>query len=215
MTDNKYRIGLDKEWTLQDLYEFPRNFLQVYAMLYPLYIPFEEGDIRREGIKSIFTSYPWRGGYSAVGFYNNLQKLIPPQDRPELISIHYGSPGLIELGLVVGVAVGIGKLVNVFTNSANSINSSYHNIRKGMYDRELMQLDVKQKEFALKEDELKFIEHSIDVLSKEIKFEKTQELYELTDKNELAELKILLSLCRRVDKLAAYEKDGKTCFRDE
>lgn len=64
-----YRIELDGTWSLSEFYELPHVFTQTYAFNYT----FSGEDVRDpERVAHAFSSFPWRGGYSAVNFYNVL-----------------------------------------------------------------------------------------------------------------------------------------------
>ena len=76
-----YTILIDKRWSLGDLYEFPRAYEQVYFAFEAL-IPADEEAAAR--IDRAFKAFPWRGGYSAVNFYNQLKYATPPNKRPTI-----------------------------------------------------------------------------------------------------------------------------------
>ena len=96
-----YRIELEGAWSLAEFYELPHVFSQAYAFNYA----FSGEDLRDpERFTQAFSAFPWRGGYSAVNFYNVLHTQIPRRSRPQVTSIQYSSPGWIELQLVLSVA---------------------------------------------------------------------------------------------------------------
>jgi len=63
-----YRVWLNKDWELEDLYEFPHAFSQCYAFVYCLDSELEPRD--RDRINYAIREYPWRGGYSYVNIYS-------------------------------------------------------------------------------------------------------------------------------------------------
>ncbi|HWD26627.1 MAG TPA: hypothetical protein VG387_05655, partial [Rhizomicrobium sp.] len=65
-----FKIGLDGDWSLEDLYVFPRAFEQVYFAMYSLST--ELGEFQAERVQRAYEIFPWQGGYSAVNFYNQL-----------------------------------------------------------------------------------------------------------------------------------------------
>ena len=209
VANRTHRIAIGGDWTLEDLYEFPHVYSQVYTFLYS----FREGfqDQRHEDLESAYLSYPWRGGYSAVNFYGRVEALVPSKDRPRLLSMRYGSPGWMDLGLVVAVATSIGILVNRFVKAIDQVNTLYTSIHKGLHERKLMKIDAKTKDLAFRRDELRFIQESTDSMSRLLGFRNAKSIDRLTG-NPLATLKILLSLYRRVRTLAAYQDDGKVKF---
>lgn len=92
-----YRVLLDGRWKLDDLYEFPHAFSQCYAFIYCLDSQLNPRD--KERIDNALVGYPWRGGYSYVNIYTVFQNQIPIQDRPEIKSISYASPGWLDIFL--------------------------------------------------------------------------------------------------------------------
>jgi hypothetical protein len=202
------RILLDGEWTLSDFGELPKTYSQVYAFVYGLEFP---DDL--EGYEAVlrFESYPWRGGYSAVNFYKQLQSAVPRRDRPRLLSVQYSSPGWIELSLVVGVALSARRIIKACVDSASELNGLYQEIYKNLHERKLLQIEAREAALQLEEKELKFIETSSRRLAKLLKVPAI-EVISAQSPNRLAELKMLLSLFRRTRKLAEYEKSGKATF---
>jgi hypothetical protein len=209
MADNTYKIQMNGEWTLEDLYWLPHVYSQVYAFLYTLNIPLT--DDREEQLYITFTAHPWRGGYSAVNFYSYLQNLVPRPDRPRVVSIQYGSPGLMELGLAVSIAISIRVLVKTFSMGIIDLHSLYNSIYKGLQDRKLMRIEVKRKELALEKEQLQFINEAVRKLSQMMGFKNVEQINKLTG-NPLATLKILLSFYRRIRTLAGYEEEKKAKF---
>lgn len=211
----EYKINIDGEWLLEDLYLLPHTYSQVYGFIYslsetnkPNSNDFDDID---ERIFFTYTSQPWRGGYSAVNFYNYLKNLVPHKHRPKIKAIHYESPGFIELILFVPVAKAISLIIKSFCESITAIHELYNSIYKGMKERKLLQMDVRKKELELKEADIKFLNSSSKSLAKLLGFKNLKELNELTQ-NPLTTLKILLSFYRRIRSLADYTKRGKTKF---
>lgn len=216
---NEYKINIDGEWTLEDWYLFPHTYSQVYAFMYSL------KEIRKidneiidsfnialdERIQFTYTSQPWRGGYSAVNFYNYLKTLVPSQYRPRIKAAHYGSPGFLELILFVPIAKSIKEIVRCFCESGISLHSLYNEIYKGMQERKLLQINVKKQELELKESDLRFINSAMQSLAKLMGFKNIKDLHRVT-RNPLTSLKIILSFYRRIKLLANYTTKGKTKF---
>ena len=207
----KYKMLINGEWSLVDLYEFPRSYTQVYSLLYSLQDYFDEYDDKYEKLQITYNAFPWIGGYSAVNFYRYLYNLIQKDHKPKIITINYSSPGYIELGLILGIAISIKKIVSNFVEIAKELNSLYNDIYKGLQNRKLMRIEVKMKEIELKNEELQFINKSSNELSKLLVFDDFDKIHKLTG-NSLASLKILLSFYRRIRKLAEYQKEEKITF---
>jgi hypothetical protein len=204
-----YTIHLDGGWSLEDLYKFPRTYEQVYFFINAVEIV--DDHYFGEEVDHIFRSFPWNGGYSAVGFYNSLKYRTSVDRRPKIISMQYASPGWIELGLIESAAKAVEHIVKTVAHSIDHINATYNSIRKGISDRKLADIKVKREQLILDREELEFLQHSAETLSQMMGLNNLAELHEKTG-DPLISLKILLSLYRRVRMLAAYQLKGKVDF---
>lgn len=206
-----YTIHLDGSWTLEDLYKFPRAYEQAYFFVYAI----ETGGADYEGddVDYLFRAFPWQGGYSTVGFYNSLKYRIRPSRRPTIISIKYASPGWLELGVVLTVALNIERIIKAFANSATVINKSYGDIIKGMQERKLRNIKIERDRVRLEREELKFINESNAVFCRLLGLKNLQALNEKTG-SPLTTLKMLLSFYRRIKLLVDYKEKGKAEFNN-
>jgi hypothetical protein len=209
MEAGSYKIGLDGQWTLEDFYQLPHTFGQVYAFHYAFRPDAEVKD--RTRLTHAFADYPWRGGFSAVNFYRVLSNQIPEEFRPIVRSIQKASPGFLELALLVAAASAIGRVVKVVVQSADSVYTLYDKIHKGLHERGLLRIDTEKKQLELLRDQMEFVKASTEQLTKVLEFHSVDQLHELTD-NELTSLKILLSYCRQIKILTNYEAKGKALF---
>ncbi len=207
--ESTYTIKIDGAWSLEDFYELPHIFEQVYAFQCA-FVTREAGDADR--LAYAFKPYPWRGGYSTVNFYNGIKGRLPQDIRPKVKSIQYSSPGWIALtSVLVLAATQVGKVVRVFVESATSLNHLYNDIYKGLQDRKLLRIEGEHKQLELARSELDFAEESAQRLSTALGFESLSALNARTG-NPLESLKILMSYYRRVRGLADYAKHGKAVF---
>jgi hypothetical protein len=203
------RLELDGKWDLTDLSKLTSVYTQLYSISYSLQ-PIESRRLD-EDMDEIYTKFPWRGGYSAVNFYERLFYQIPPKERPKLESIHYSSPGHMELMEVVTVAAMIAATVRFIAGSVNQIHDTYRRIQKASQDYKLGKINVKQEELKLSESQLRFIREAIDEMSRALNLtrEERRLLAKRTDGNDLAQLKILSSYYRRIKKLVDLHLEGK------
>jgi hypothetical protein len=105
----RYRIRLDEDWSLEDLYLFPRSYEQVYFFFASFDIVLNEQD--REKIERAYRTFPWQGGYGAVSFFNQLKYATPRRLRPTIIAIHKSSPGYFDLELWLAAATSLTVIV--------------------------------------------------------------------------------------------------------
>lgn len=202
---------MDGDWSLEDLYELPHKYADVYAFLFSFSRPIESFDDPDDRLVITYSAHPWRGGFSSLNFYGNLKFIVPPKNRPEVSSIQYASPGWLELSVILGVAMNIKRIVGCFISSASDLNRLYNQIYDGMHARKMMKIEAKRAELKLSADQRDFAIESANQLSQLLGFENVAQIHRLT-KNPLATLKILLSFYRRIKVLAEFEKSGKAKF---
>ena len=208
MVVDDIKLYIDGRWELTDLNVLTRVYIQVYGLLYSLDVA---DDFTEEEIQYIYGKYPWRGGYSAVNFYQNLFAKMPREYKPKIKSIQYASPGFIELSQIVEVAKDISLIVGYVSAALLAGNKTYSVIQKGIRERKLSKIDLRSEELALLEKERDFIHKSIEDISRVmgIRKETLAKLYFRTENNELAVLKILSSLYRRARDLAKLQNKKK------
>jgi hypothetical protein len=203
---DRYKIKIDLQWSLEDLYVFARNYEQVYFLAYSLLpgLP----DATGEDVSRAYRAFPWRGGYSAVDFYNQLKHSAPPEERLKVFAIHYGSPGFIELMLVLAAAQTVRSIVKAVADSLTDMNAVYNQIMADLQKRKLLRLEVKNKEFELSQAQLHLVEEHADIMAALLGLNGHNELTQRTG-HPFITLKILLSYYRRLRKLAEYYSEGK------
>ncbi|WP_022948163.1 hypothetical protein [Methylohalobius crimeensis] len=202
------KLHIDGRWELTDLNVLTRVYIQVYGLLYSLDVA---DDYIEEEIQYIYGKYPWRGGYSAVNFYQNLFSKMPREYRPRIKSIQYASPGFIELSQLVEVAKDISLIVGYVSAALLAGNKTYSAIQKGIRERKLSKFDLRSEELKLLEKERDFIHQSVRDIAQVmgVRKETLAKLYLRAENNELAVLKILSSLYRRARDLAKLQNKQK------
>ena len=133
-----YTIHIEGGWSLEDLYVFPRTFEQVYFLVYSLMPERDEDSLER--IHDAYRAFPWRGGYSAVNFYNQLKYVTPKKDHPQIASLHYASPGWLEVALILSVAFSVERLVQSISSTIGHAHDVYDRIVRGMSERKLLRV---------------------------------------------------------------------------
>ena len=205
---NTYTISIDWSWSLENFYELPHVFGQVYAFHCAFTVEVRD----RDRLNHAFASYPWRGGYSAVNFYNVLSSQVPYRLRPQVESIKYASPGWIALTGVMTVVTGtIGRAVRGFVRSTSALNKLYSEIYEGHHGRRLMRIEERRQNLQLAGEELNFAIESSERLAAALGFKNLAALNDFTG-NSMTSTKILLSYFRRVRILASYVEQGKAEF---
>jgi len=202
-------LKLDKDWDMQDLADLSRLYTQCYSLVYSLSGFKVESDDKHviDWFQGTYAKYPWRGGYSALNFYNSLYSKIPYEQRPQIKEIQYASPGHIKLKEAALVAALLAGIVTAVTASFDQIHNSYNKVQKGMSERKLTKLDVELKELQLEKEQLEFIRESKDIILKQMNIPQImqEELNRRSGGNELIQLKILMSFHRRIEPIAQMQ----------
>jgi hypothetical protein len=107
-----YRINIGNKWKLQDLYEFPHAYYQVYAFYY--YFMPNQNISHEEHLLKIFKNYKEDGQYRYINIYTKFQRYVSKDQKPDVSSIHYASPGWIDLILNPEIAFQISKSVGIY-----------------------------------------------------------------------------------------------------
>lgn len=209
---NIYRVLIDERWELDDLYEFPHTYSQVHSFIYCL--DFDENKDTAKRIDFSLENYPWQGGYSYTNIYTVFRNRIHPDDRPQIASIQYASPGWIDLIMNPEVALQVAKSLSIYIGLGVAAYEAYKRIDKARLD---MAKNRKEKQIAFAAftvQEQKYINQMSDELAKNLGFKSLESLQRRT-KNPEVTLKLLLAHNRRMQKLANYVFDGKASLPEK
>lgn len=132
----------------------------------------------------------------------------PEDDRPVVRSIHYGSPGLIEIGGYLAALVAFGKAIGSVCDSFERIDRTYNQWYQGAMDRRILRANVRERELEVSRKELEFAEEAADQLVAQLGVDRT-ELWRLTA-NPIARMKIVFSLYRRLRVLAKMARSEQS-----
>ena len=203
---DNYPIFIDKRWSLEDLYKFPRAYEQVY-FAYEALLP-ALTDQANDRILRAFNAYPWQGGYSAINFYNQLKYATPINKRPVIKRMQYASPGVIDLFLNLPLALQIAGVVTSVAGSIGACNKVYHAIYTNAQKRKLLGLDIKSREIEVANKQIDFILEANQKLAGILQLE-SPAVIESRVEHPLIAMKIMMSIYRRVKTLVDYQEKGK------
>jgi len=113
-----YSVIIERELTIEDWRGFFRMFSCAYAFAYNIIA------LRSERIKG----HPWRGGFSAMHFWDELLRYIPAEDYPTAMAMHYASPGFVRFKLDSGIAREVGRLVAKYSRDYEPIRNAMMNL---------------------------------------------------------------------------------------
>lgn len=201
-----YRLLLEGNWQLEDLYELPHAFGQCYAFIYCLD---SELDIRdRERIDGAFAAYPWKGGYSYVNIYTVLKNQVPWQHRPRVKAIQKASPGWLDLFLNADVAIQVAKSVSALSGAGVAATKAYALIKKTLSQIKVDREKGKLQELQLTAAQQKTLMGMCQTMSKFLGFKNLKDMHARTGSPEVS-LKLLLAHYRRTSVLLEYVESGK------
>lgn len=201
-----YRVSLNEDWELRDLYEFPHALSQCYSFIYCLDSDLQPRD--RARINRALHEYPWRGGYSYVNIYTVLANQIHGSDRPKIKSIQKASPGWLDLLLNVNVAYQVAGALSVLSGAAISAFAAYKKANQILIDINKARRKADDDNFKATADQLKQINAVCTELAKNLGFKSLEDLHKNTGDPEVS-LKLLMAHYRRMSVLLDYEEKGK------
>lgn len=202
----RYRVHMDGQWQLADLYDFPHSLSQAYAFFYclDLQLPGVDG----ERLDAALAGYPWRGGYSYVNLYTVLQNQVPPWHRPRVVSIQYASPGWIDLSLALAAVVKVSAAVSGVLAAGAGAASVYKHVQNIFSEIGTTRARARVRSLELSVQQVRLVRELSDELSKLIGFETFEQLVSRTGSVEVAG-KIVAAQYRRVEKMAEFARQGK------
>ncbi|MCU6498912.1 hypothetical protein LPN04_14030 [Rugamonas sp. A1-17] len=206
-----YVIDIDKRWFFDEFSQFEKLFTQLYSFVYT--VDNAGGIVSSERVQSAFSQYPWRGGFSAVNFYQDLRKTVPSLHEPEVKFIEYHSPGEIKLELLAPVAEATGRILNAIFDNRVALKGIYNDAHSYLRNSGLLKIDGPADAPVHLTDVTKnrILEY-FQILAREMNLVGyADSIWELSQ-NPLIAIKILLSFYRRAEKLNRFQEVGKLSF---
>jgi hypothetical protein len=207
-----YRVLLNGDWELSDLYVFPHALSQCYSFIYCLDSELEARD--RERIDTAFVGYPWRGGYSYVNIYVVFHNQLPQRHRPRIKSMHKASPGWLEIILNVDVAIQVAKSVGILASAGVGATQAYATAMKILANIKAEREKANLKTVQLTQAQHKVLMSMCEDMAKFLGFKNVKELHQRTGSPEVT-LKLLGAHFRRMSDLVKFVKDGKAALPEK
>lgn len=197
--NDSFAVLIEGGWSVEDLGVFPRRFSQVYAVLYALNVL----HIGR------FEQYPWRGGFSAMHFFEHAAKKIPFEHRPAVSTIQYASPGFMRFSLHGDTARQVTQCVEDFVAWREDLRDVYSDLdshirhHKLNDPKESSNIDWQQHDPILREAAHKLTD-VFTVIDGDAFVSAAPTAFEAA--------KIAMSFYRRVRELSEFENEGLVRF---
>ncbi|TCB49244.1 hypothetical protein E0H80_13115 [Acinetobacter sp. ANC 4779] len=204
--EENYRVLLDKRWSLEDLNEFSRLYMQNYAFLYSLETSL--GNTQTSNLTINLNDHKLRDGLTYVNIYTLFKRNVPYKDHPKIRAISYASPGFIELILNYEVAIQLAVGMGIFLKGLASTAETYNKLHD-IY----LELGRKRKEkqnhlLKLEAEKVKYAHQLTENLAEGLGFQSLADMYEKIG-NEEEVAKLLMAHYRRMKWLSTFVEKGK------
>ncbi|MDY6525279.1 hypothetical protein SKM52_12195 [Acinetobacter faecalis] len=204
-----YRVLLDERWTLENLNDFTRLYMQNYAFLYCL-----ENNINNLRAAALFNElneYKLRDGLTYVNIYSLFIKHIPSKERPKVRAISYASPGFIELILNYEVAINIALSIAAFIKGLTATAETYNKLHSIFIELGRKRKEKQNHLLKLDVETIKHVRKLNEELAKGLGFNSLKDMYDnFGDEEEVS--KLLLAHYRRMKGMSKLVKEGKIKF---
>lgn len=201
---------IDGRWALDDLKKFSNVLDDAYSFLFSLTSSI---GVNQSKLKTLFAKYPWRGGYSAVNFFEQLGLLVPFGLRPAVAEMRKQSPGFIDLSLHKPTSALLIDLVSGVSDRTGKQQVAYEQVRRALSERKW--LGKSAEEARLTRPDVVFLNTQIKTMATALRLQThIPFIMELAENDPLAAVKILLSVYRRLKELSDYMDTGKAQFAE-
>lgn len=196
VNERSFPVFIDADLDKGDLGDIPRAFTQAYEIFYIL--------STQQRLDATFRSHPWREGFSSMHFYNEIESLMPEEDRPQLKEVQYASPGFMRFSLHRPTAQSVSNCVSLAGDTHSEISRAFTALGSYIEKNDLNSLRRDSKDWS---------KHNAALLSRT---KKLLDALHLPRANVLLEnaprlfeaAKIARSIVRRLRTLARYQKQG-------
>lgn len=206
VTSELKTVNIDGRWGIDDLRRFSDLVQDCYAFVYAL--TGQGAATTKQRISGLFHRYPWRGGFSAVNFFDDLYRMIPSSEQASIREIQYASPGKIVLRMNDDVAGQIHQFVTALDSEDSTAKQAYMDARVWLKKREW--LGRAKDDLELTSDDLADLTGQVRLLCEKFGLGRhSDQIMTLAKSDPLGAVKILLAYYRRLSGLADYVSTGK------
>jgi hypothetical protein len=199
-------VDIDGQWEISDLRKFSDLVQDCYSMAFALFGAASNAAGNR--INALFHKHPWRGGFSSVNFFRELYHNIPSEDRADIKSFNYSSPGEIKFYMNGAVASSIREVVN----GINEPDSVAQDVYKRSYRRlqDLGWLSKSDTDIELSDLDLSELTSILNECCAALGIDnQADHILGLASGDPLSAVKIVFAYFRRLQGLADYVATGK------
>jgi hypothetical protein len=207
LVTQKYRT--DGKWDLPDFGEFYNKITDLYVFFLSLrkFVSDEVSTDEKRKIRQSFVDHPLRGGISYVNLYAGLHSAQQFQDRLVVGRLKYGSPGEVDVKGRPDVFNDMMVAFEKIEEQYDQVRDSYYQIHEYLRKSNLLKRDPEK--FDSNDPVGRYIRDRANDFAKELSIENPKLIYDLTDKNALKYIKVLLAHFRRLDRYFLFFEEGR------
>ncbi|MEJ1384149.1 MAG: hypothetical protein RPU34_10140 [Candidatus Sedimenticola sp. (ex Thyasira tokunagai)] len=209
-TPSEYALNLDGKWFLEDLVLVPKLYSQLYSFVYTV-INLKKDSVRSNA-KKIFGNYPWRGGFSTVNFFNDLDRVIPSLHEPQVKSLQYASPGSIKLELLTEVSASLKHSLDTSHRNRETLHELNKEISSFIRTKKLSKIRGNDPSITFDNETKIFLADKIEPFSSALGLDNYLEDIRKLSRNDLVAIKILMSIYRRSKQVFDFKSKEMISF---
>lgn len=211
----RQEFAIDGEWALRDFGHFYSKFSDIYAfeMTIDKVLDKRTPDTKRKAIQQAFRHYPFRGGSSYGGFYNDLAGVLSLEEQPGVDGVRYESPGYVAIRGYQHIFDRVYNSIQLYRSEFIEIKSAY----KKLYTHlsALGYLKASRKDFDNSDLASTSILTEAENLARLLGMADIDLIKQLCDGNTLVFAKVVLSYSRRVEGAFDFFAEGRASFRED
>jgi hypothetical protein len=206
------RILMDGDWDLDDLRSLTSTIRLSYAYFYWVHQdPVFVDSVVRAGIQKYF----WSGEYIGDRFAQTLYDHIPGKSHLRLVSIHFASPGWIELAGYLPVIAALGWVARIWIKNFDQAIEVFRKVDGYFAERKLRDL---RRTGSINDIDGKFIDEARALCFEYGRYlglpdERIDGIITLTG-NPISALRLLVSISSEARRLYKLQEQGKIKLPD-
>ena len=204
-------LYLNGDWDLPELGKFQQQVSDVYNFIYSLDDwTASTNQLEKDTIRRAFTGRPFKGGSSYGAYFGDLEKRLKINERVKLKSIEKASPGNMKVAGIAEIFSEVEQLITDYLRNRIELKEVATSCARYLSTEGLATLSV--KDFSINDQRGQKLENYVIKISKLLNFDSITELNQITQRNQLGTIKILLSIYRRVSTAAEFFAQGRASF---
>ena len=207
------RLLIDGHWDMQEFGAFYQKFADLYSYEQAIQYVDEVDSGKMRQVEQAFTSKPFKGGSSYMGFFDDLFELIPVRERPSLDGIEYHSPGHVDLRGKDEILDAVKRSVDGFLLNSTLIEKAHDELRLFMTKSKLLSITGGVKDLTA--DVSKELHRLTSIFYEVLPVGGKSKLRNLTKSNAIVHAKVGLALYRRLRATAYFFAQGRLTYSTE